>query len=242
MWTDSPDGIPPFDAGARAWFRLWVERRQGVADVAPEMRARVVALLCDQAAALVWWVPSDEYRGVGFTNGTWRVNTEVFCAALESCISKATREADAALDAPHCASLDVWLAAHAAGTLRSRGAVGGSAHFSPALRCRLFDAAWARSKTWPVRCRGCGESFTPERRRLVRCPTCRSAAKGAKGVNAAAERERLPVRPTRPREVKGANPAPPKPEAFLVDEYAARVRAKNEANMAEIQRRLRGES
>jgi iron-sulfur cluster assembly accessory protein len=36
---------------------------------------------------------------------------------------------------------------------------------------------------------GCGESFTPERRRLVRCPTCRSAAKGAKGVNAAAERE-----------------------------------------------------
>jgi hypothetical protein len=252
MWLDSADDRPGsaahFGHGGRTWFRAWCENRKGMTELAPGVRGRVVDLLCEHAAELVYWVPANEYRGDDFSNGEWRVNADAWLAAFNAYVATAQSEADAALDAEHCTSLDSWLTAAASGTLRSRAATGGSARLPAAQRNRLFTAAWIRQKTWPRRCRGCGESFTPDRRQAVNCPVCRSAAKGAKGTKPVVQREQ-PTRVSSTRTAaKGANPAPLKTDAFLLGEAdalaaaAARVRAQLEANMAEIQRRLRGES
>lgn len=252
MWTDAdddaPDPAPQFGRAGVAWFRAWSSNRQGVTALLPEIRARVLDLLCDQVGELVQWAPADDYRGPDFSNGRWTVKTEAWLAAFNASVATAQREATAALDAAHCTSLEAWLAAHAAGTLWSRGPTGGSARLPDPQRRSLSAAARRRGQRWPVRCRGCGESFTPTRGGLVNCPACRAAAKGAKGAKRPVQRAQPIATPTPPHEAKGANPAPPRPAAVLMGEakalaeHAARIQASLEANMAEIQRRLRGES
>lgn len=254
LWTDWGDDAPAFDDAGRAWFRAWCERRRGVAELAPTIRGHVLDLLCARAHALVYWLPSDEYRGPDYTNGAWRINEEAWFAALTTCKGLALDAWRLADDAERFPTLDAWLRAEADGLLEHQGATSGRSGLPAEVRKRLSVAARKRRLSWPKRCRSCGESFRPDRSTAKSCPACRAkprAAKAAKGANpapiGATDAPLVPLVPrattVRKRGTTGTNGEKAGTDfatgvADGLREASARLQAILDENMAEIDRHL----
>ncbi|MBY0309042.1 MAG: hypothetical protein K2Q09_09900 [Phycisphaerales bacterium] len=174
-WSQEDEDVlagKEMDADAREWLRQWLITRTGVHAVAVELRRRVVEILLESGPDdFVLWCPSGRYCGRGFEMGAWEINATRFNEAVCRATETAKREAAAAADAPHHASLEAWLRADLTGALAYKGDAGGASRLSAATRQALMKQK--RSLKRPRVCRSCKSTFTPKRQyNQATCCTC----------------------------------------------------------------------
>ncbi|MBK7907546.1 MAG: hypothetical protein IPJ78_13430 [Gemmatimonadetes bacterium] len=194
---ETPERRPKFGRRALAWFRSAV--RYGVRSAnAPrgvdpdDFRERLVDWFASDHFAYVGWVPHDEYRGMGYPTGAWRLDQPAILRDLPNAV-QAVQDECARLMLARLSSLEDWLAADLSGTLPA--APGGGATALPsAVRDGLRVAAHGRRERSPRLCPDCGRTWRPRTRivagsawrvfvgndRLAkRCPECRDAERPA---------------------------------------------------------------
>jgi hypothetical protein len=184
---ENGDGRVKFGHKARQWMAGLIRAR-----LVAEYRKRGVVWEADQLDAVVawyepWvcvsedleslgietpyyatWVPTDSYRGSGFSTGEWRVLWYEVLRDLPEAVVAVART----IDAKWIHSLEDWLRADLAGTLHYGGAKGGTDRLDQHQRLELMDATYRRRKSWPRICADCGESRPPAKLNAKRCREC----------------------------------------------------------------------
>jgi hypothetical protein len=178
---DRSDGDEvPLDEGAKDWLWHYIWSLKGIADLPEDIRDEVANRIASAPEKVLNWVPSENYKGSGFTHGSWKLVPEWFVKELRHCADEVRRELEAEVDAEHHRSLDAWLEADRKGLLKARGAKGGLrvSSLPDGLYGTLLRARYERWRTWPRNCRRCGESFRPNppNKSIRTCPDCRGGS------------------------------------------------------------------
>lgn len=180
-WKGEDDGRVRFGRKAKLWLASAIRERLTATDEKhPEPRVYgqeledIVAWYCEEPMFYVTWVPAAEYRGRGFSHGAWQLDYAAinrdFKLGRKVCLVRRTLEIDNA----RIKSLDEWLRADIAGTLKCPGRFGGTEELSAEVVKNLSSAAANRRKRWPRRCVQCDRSFKPDHHKATRCPSCRA--------------------------------------------------------------------
>jgi hypothetical protein len=199
-YSDDPSKIGP---DVRQWFTLLVSKtlkRQVGADGEDNaiVQCRLIVeshLKGDEQAVIDWltsridrftiFVPLAEYRGDNYAMGGWQVRWNAIHRVIADVCCEIVEAKRVARDAARYPTLDDWLRADIAGTLRHRGADGGMGKVPGKVRGRLKREASARRlallRSTAIVC-ACGASFTPDRANATRCDKCRDLARTAKAM------------------------------------------------------------
>lgn len=182
-WQDNPEEPIPVDESTRIWFRTWVSVRQGVIDMPNELHDIAIAIFVDNMRRFIYWSPSDEYRGEGYSNGAWKINTKKIIEKLPEYEEMAREELAFQHDTRAFPTLDAWLDAERRGQLRYTGEYGGSEALTEATKQSLRAEKLRREKRSRKAgvdkfCADCGEVFLCVDKRRIRCPSCASATVG----------------------------------------------------------------
>ena len=182
MWHHEPspddwDAVAS-DPAFLVWLRARLESHEPIRQVEPtRVRHHLVDWFMESAAHFVAWYPERFYRGADRDNGAWGIREQAVDANVKHGLVSAWARYDAEQrehDRNEFATLDDWLAADVAGTLKAPGAKGGSAKLPHVARMRLHSKAFARRERWPLPCANCGTSFRPTKRGMKYCSACRT--------------------------------------------------------------------
>lgn len=164
----------------RSWWlrNLYYAARRAAPDAGEPVWERMVRWLAEgeNAGEYATFATSDVYNGSG---GSWRMNykeiaadlpaafewatmTEARSEDLETLLARPDRDASVAPREPDGAAL-----------VEARDGAG--------ARANLRRAINAVRDRWPRPCATCKTSFRPEHRKVIRCPSCRAAAKARRG-------------------------------------------------------------
>lgn len=216
-WNPQDERHVKLGKRALCWLgrRIKQELERYLNATAPTTRYGALTITGDDIAALVpWfledpmryvrWISHDNYAGKRFSTGVWRFNADAVKGDIVQGMTVLRDKATRAADAQTVATLDDWLRADTAGTLKYVGAKGGgeSMRLGPDERRKLFQNALVRRAYWPRPCSLCGEMFRNPAHGQKRCPAClaakRSARESTKGKTAHRERrEHGPSEPGR---------------------------------------------
>jgi hypothetical protein len=192
-WQGGHSGVPKFGRKAQAWLRRRIKAHlfpdvdtvTGDSEMGPDgakWDRKVIDWLLDEYAArapgrFVHWVDADEWRGRGFSNGSWQFDAK----AVEAFCQEAIDNVDRRLDANAYPTLDEWLKADMADDLWFRGAAGGMDLLSAEVRASI--AAGKAERAARRHC-ACGVVFVAERSNARKCAGCRATARAEQKARA----------------------------------------------------------
>ncbi len=173
--ANDPSGLEQ-DPNFLLWLRASLAKIPLIAGTKPaELQEDLLSWYLEDSSLYVSWVPTPAYFGPKHACGSWKVETEI--VERDYLLGwKTVRRRNARIHDPAFSTLDEWLRADAAGTLRDPGHPGGKFEMDLPLQdhARLLSASYKRRKSWPQSCPQCGESFRKKVSNQKRCDNCRS--------------------------------------------------------------------
>jgi hypothetical protein len=149
-WRGESDDAPRFTRGARRWFaqhiRAAIEtepQATAIYELRPEEIGQVVGWLQERYTEYVSYLPTEEYRGRGWSHGAWVVDRAALKTGWRLALNT-IRGDEGEAEASVTDSLDEWLRADIAGTVQ--GVKGGDAAIPDEQWASLAGAADARRK------------------------------------------------------------------------------------------------
>jgi hypothetical protein len=185
----------PLDQGALDWLREWLLAQTEIARMQDDLMEQTIELLLLQAKRFLVWKPAGEYRGQGYSSGSWAVDGSSYRNLLWHAKRRAREHLDRIEDGARYRTLDQWLRAEARGQLLAEGSEGGTGNLPCKLRRALYESSRARRATALRQCRICRASFRPNTkdRIVTRCEQCAPQKVPRSAMHSATPKQILPI-------------------------------------------------